>query len=144
MRILPVPLIEASTRFWGETKYNEENPEFDPTEDNRPPLYLAAAVTRGNANAEDETSEISRMVVVANTTFLQPQNQYREQRDFLTNSAHWLLDREQLMGVGPQPMRNYKLNLVTEQVSFVNRFNLFVLPGLFFLAAFFVIHSRRS
>lgn len=143
-RILPVPLIEASARYWGETKYDEENPEFDPVEDTRPPLYLAAAVTRGNANDDEGATQTSRMVVISNVTFLHPQNQYREQSDFITNSAHWLLNREDLMGVGPQPMRNYKLNLVTEQVNFVNRFNLFILPGLFLLVALFVVHARRA
>jgi len=142
-RILPVPLIEASLRFWGETRYQEENPTFDPTEDTSAPLYLAAAVTRGNATGEKSANETSRMVVVSTIDFLYPNNQYREQIDFLTNSAHWLINREELMGVGPQPIQNFKLNLVPEQVAFVNRINLFLIPGALLLAALAVGHARR-
>lgn len=143
-RILPVPLIEASLRYWGETRYQEENPEFDPGEDTGPPLYLAAAVTRGNATSDETASQTSRMVVVSNVDFLHPNNQYREQDDFLTNSAHWLLNREDLIGVGPQPLKNYKLNLIPEQVSFVDRLNLFILPAAFLLVALLVANARRS
>ena len=143
-RIVPVPLIEASPRFWGETKYTEENPDFDPVEDNRPPLYLAAAVTRGNPGEDEGNPQTSRMVVVSNAAFLNPQNQYREQRDFLTNATHWLLGREDLIGIGPLPARNYKLNLIPAQVTFVNRFNLFIVPGIFFLIALLVARSRRA
>ena len=142
-RILPIPLIEASTRFWGETRYQEESPTFDPTEDTKHPLYLAAAVTRGNATGEEETHETSRMVVISNTDFLHPNNQYRAQIDFITNSTHWLINREDLIGVGPQPIQKFKLNLVPEQVSFVNRINLFIIPGLFLLAALVVANARR-
>ena len=143
-RILPVPLIEASPKFWGETKYIEENPDFDPVEDTRPPLYLAAAVTRGNPGENEALPQTSRMVVISNAAFLNPQNQYREQRDFLGNSAHWLLGREELMGIGPLPVRNYKLNLIDSEVAFVNRFNLFIVPGIFLFIALIVARARRS
>ncbi len=46
--IVARPLIVATDRFWGETRYDTGVlPVFDPTEDHGQPVYVAAAVERG-------------------------------------------------------------------------------------------------
>lgn len=152
-RIFPLALIEAAPGFWGESRYEEGAPAFDPAEDHGNPvpvagqstgLYPAAAVIRGNAT-NDRTAELtSRMVVMSNVSFLHPDRLRPEQIDFLRNSANWLLGREELLGVGPRPVQNYKLNLIPAQVSFVNRLNLFIIPGAFLFLALFTWNSRRA
>ncbi|NNM29752.1 MAG: hypothetical protein HKO57_09520, partial [Akkermansiaceae bacterium] len=152
-RIFPLALIEVAPGFWGESRYAEGDPEFDPAEDSGNPapvagqttrLFPAAAVIRGNATDERTAGMTSRMVVIANTAFLHPDRLRPEQIDFLRNSANWLLGREELIGVGPRPIQNYKLNLLPRQISFVNRLNLFIIPGAFALLALFVWNARRA
>lgn len=143
-QINPVPLIQASPEFWGETKFGGKDVVFDPKEDNPPPLYLAASVTRGAA-ADDRFADVtSRMVVVSNTDFLNSNQQYAENFDFLASSANWLINRQSLEGIGPKPVGIYKLPLLNAQISFINRVNLFFLPALLILIGAFVWSSRRA
>ena len=84
------------------------------------------------------------MVVMSNSSFLHPQRIRAEQVDFLRNSANWLIGREDLIGVGPRPVKRYKLNLVASQVTFVNRLNVFLIPGLLLLLGFIIWNLRRA
>jgi hypothetical protein len=52
--------------------------------------------------------------------------------------------RETLAGLGPRSLGTYKLPILDAQVSFINRANLFFLPGLFLLIGAFVWSSRRA
>lgn len=143
-KIFPVALIQAAERFWGETDYEDESSGFDPATDNKPPLYLAASVIRGNERDDRVAGVASRMVVVYNSAFLHPDNIHKEQLDFLRNSTNWMIGREDLIGIGPKQARNYKLNLVPAQISFVNRLNLLILPLAFLLIGAFIWNARRS
>lgn len=150
-RVSPIALIQAGGRYWGETRFTEENATFDAREDySNPapnqgePLYLAGAVLRGNATNDQTADQVSRMVVISNSSFLHPQRLRAEQVDFLRNSANWLIGREDLIGVGPKPIQRYKVNLIPKQAAFVNRLNLFFIPGLLLLAGLAVWNIRRS
>ena len=107
-------------------------------------LTLGAAVIRGNAT-NDETADLtSRMVVLSNSSFLHPQRLRAEQVDFLRNSANWLIGREELIGIGPQPIKRYKLNLIASQVSFINRLTIFLIPGALLLTGLAIWNVRRT
>ena len=143
-QINPVGLIQAAPEFWGETKFGEKDTTFDEKEDNKPPLYLAACVTRGAANDDRFTADTSRMVVISNTDFLDPGRQRAENIDFLASSVNWLMNRQALAGIGPRSLGTYKLPLLDAQVSFINRVNLFFLPALLSVIGAFVWSSRRA
>jgi hypothetical protein len=143
-QINAVPLILAAPGFWGETKFGQKVTAFDPMEDHAAPLALAAAVTRGAASDDRFATETSRMVVIANTDFLRPDQQQAENVDFLALSANWLMNRKSLFGIGPRTVGTYKLPLLDAQVSFINRVNLFFLPTFLLLTGLFVWSSRRA
>ena len=108
-RIYPMGLIEVPAGFWGETKFGQGNEAFDEKEDNKPPLYLAACVTRGAESDDRFAADTSRMVVISNTDFLDPKNHRAENLDFLASSVNWLVGRESLAGIGPRSLGTYKL-----------------------------------
>lgn len=143
LRITPFKLLEAAGDFWGETDFEDEQPEHDPQEDNAPPVALAAAVVRGAATDDRFAEETSRMVVIGNSDFLNPEGMRPEMLDFLQSSMSWLIGREELAGIGPQSLRNWKLPILPGQVTFINRINLFFLPLLALIIAAAVWHSRR-
>lgn len=143
-KISPFGLIQVADEFWGETKFGEGPETFDPNEDNKPPLFLAASVTRGAANDDRFAADTSRMIVVSNTDFLDPDRQRAENIDFLASSVNWLVGRQSLSGIGPRPIGTYKLPILDAQVTFINRANLFFLPALFILIGGFVWSSRRA
>lgn len=143
-KLFPVPLIQVAPEFWGETKFGEGNEAFDEREDTRPPLFLAAGVTRGSANDDRFADETARLVVIANTDFLEPARQRAENIDFLASSVNWLVGRESLAGIGPRSLGTYKLPLLDAQVQFINRANLVFLPAIFLIIGGFVWSSRRA
>ncbi len=143
-RIYPLGLIQIADGFWGETKFGQGDEAFDEREDNAPPLFLAACAIRG-AEANDRfAADTSRMVVISNTDFLDPDNHRAENLDFLASSVNWLVGRESLAGIGPRSLGTYKLPILDAQVSFINRANLFFLPAFLILIGAFVWSSRRA
>ncbi|GAA5125527.1 Gldg family protein [Luteolibacter yonseiensis] len=144
-QINPVGLIQATDGFWGETKFGEKNTTFDENEDTKASsMFYAASITRGAANNDKFAAETSRMIVVSNTDFLDPDRQHEENVDFLASSVNWLMDRQSLFGIGPRSLGTYKLPLLEAQVSFINRVNLFFLPALLAIIGAFVWSSRRA
>ena len=142
-RIYPMGLIQALDGFWGEAKFGLGKEAFDEKEDTKPPIFLAACVTRGAASDDRFAADTSRMVVMSNTDFLDPKYQRGENLDFLASSANWLVGRASLAGIGPRSLGTYKLPLLDAQVSFINRVNLFFLPALLGVIGAFVWSSRR-
>ena len=143
-RIWPSSLILVTGDFWGESKFGDGKETFDPREDTRPPLCIAASVVRG-ASADDRfAEETSRMILMTNTDFLDPDRQRAENIDFLASSVNWLVGRESLAGIGPRSLGTYKMPILDAQVSFINRVNLFFLPALLALIGGFVWSSRRA
>ena len=141
--ITPLLLLESWPTFWGETKFPSDSVDFDEREDSPGPVGLSAAVIRGAPNDEKLASEISKMVVISNTDFLEPKNAQEQNLDFLASCSNWLVGREELSGEGPRSIRRYKLPLLKPQVSFINRVNLLFLPGFAVLIGGIVWSSRR-
>lgn len=143
-RISPVPLILADSGYWGETKFGKGKEAYDEREDKAAPLYLAAGVTRGNESDDRFASGSSRMLVMSNSDFLEPDRLRKENLDFLSAATNWLIGREELAGIGARTLGTYKLPLLDAQVSFINRVNLFFLPALALIIAGFVWSARRA
>ena len=149
-KLSPMPLVQVMQGYWGESDFGnltgDANPggTFDSSRDNAAPLYLAAAVTRGAANDDRFAADTSRMVLIANTDFLQSNRQRAENMDFLAASSNWLVMRESLVGMLPRTIGTYKLPLLEAQVSFINRLNLIFAPLAFLLIGGLVYSSRRS
>lgn len=143
-RITPTPLIQVAPNFWGETKFGAGGEKPDEIEDTKPPLFIAAGVTRGSSSDDRFAGDTSRMIVVSNTDFLDPVRQRAENIDFLASSVNWLVGRESLAGIGPRSIGTYKLPILDAQVQFINRANLFFLPAAFLIIGGFVWSSRRA
>lgn len=143
-KIYPMAVVEASPDSWGETRFGSGKETFDETEDYVPQIHLAAISIRG-AESDDRFAEsTSRMVVLANTDFLNPGRPTRaENLDFLHSATQWLVGREAPIGIGPRPVGVYRLPLLDAQVSFINRVNLIFLPLALLLLGGFVWSSRR-
>lgn len=142
--ITPLLLLESWPTFWGETKFPADKIEFDNREDTPGPVSMAAAVIRGAPNDELLASEVSKMIVISNTGFLEPKHAQPQNLDFLASCANWLVGRDELAGEGPRSLRLYKLPILKPQVSFINRVNLLFLPGFALLIGGLVWSSRRS
>ncbi len=137
-------LIEAAPGFWGETDYKKLNPKYDDDADQGGVLAIGAAVIRGNANDDKTAEDISKMIVLSTSDFLDPKRLGNEQLDFVKNSTHWLLGREELMGIGPRGVERRKLNLIKSEVSFLHNIVVFFIPAGLLLLALTVWNMRRA
>jgi hypothetical protein len=149
-KIAPTPLIQIGEGFWGEADFGKSDAgekageTFDVIRDASPPLHLAASVTRGATSDDRFAAEASRMIVIANTDFLDPDRQRAENVDFLASSANWLVRRDSLAGDTPRTIGIYMLPLLDTQVSFINRLNLIFIPLAFLIIGGIVYSSRRA
>jgi len=137
-------LIQSAPEFWGETDYKKPNPQYDDDADESGPLSIGAAVIRGNANADNTAPNVSKMIVLSTSDFLDPRRLGNEQLDFVKNSTHWLLGREELMGIGPRGVERRKLNLIKDEVKFLQNIIVFFIPAALFLIAMMVWNVRRA
>ncbi len=143
-RILPIALIQASAGLWGETRNNLEAPVFNPEEDNQAPLYIAAAILRGQANADDTAALVSKMVIMSNSDFLSEKNLRPEQADFVKSSVNWMIGRDDLIGIGPRKLHRHKITLLDSHHSFINRLLMIFLPATLILTSLIVWNVRRA
>jgi len=137
-------LIESAPGFWGETDYKTPNPTYDDDADETGPLSIGAAVIKGNAQADNTAGKVSKMIILSTSDFLDPKRLGNEQLDFVKNSTHWLLGREELMGIGPRALERRKLNLIKTEISLLNRIVIFFIPAGLFLIATIVWNARRA
>src|SRR5450432_1481188 len=101
------PLAQAEKGYWGETDYNSHDEtllQFDPAKDHGDPLTIAASVEKGGSADERVQINSARLVVVANSTFIQDSALTQDQQglDFVSASINWLLSREQMIGIAPK------------------------------------------
>ena len=127
-------LIEAAEGFWGETEYdvdinNGGRIDFDPKKDHVAPLTIAALVEKGALNDSSIQVDSSRMIVVANSDFLNNDQLTQANADFAMGSLNWLLSREELIGIAPKLSQSFTLNLTDDQLSKIGWIVLGLIPG---------------
>ncbi len=110
------PLAQAEKGYWGETEYSSSDEtllQFDAAKDHGDPLTIAASVEKGGSADERVQINSARLVVVANSTFIQDNALTRDQQglDFVSADINWLLSREQMIGIAPKIPQTLTFNL---------------------------------
>lgn len=112
-------LVKAPAEFWGETNPDVEHAVFDEQTDLKGPLSLAVAVELGRTGGVD--LGLTRLVVLGTARLVD--NSHVQvggaDLDFFMNSLNWLLQREQLVAVGPKMPQEFSLNMSVNQVRAV-------------------------
>jgi hypothetical protein len=114
--------------------------------DRRGAIPLAVAVEKGGVQGVAATQGATRVVVVGESVFLGNTaiGNYAN-KDFAFMALNWLLDRPQLQGgVGPRPVREYKLIMTLGQRRCVRAILLAGMPGAVLLVGLVVWWRRRS
>lgn len=143
-RIQPIALVKATTGWWGETRFDEQNPAFNVEEDYSEPLYLSAAIIRGQATSDETANLVSKMVVIGNTDFLATRKTRPEQADFIKSSVNWLIGREELIGIGPKKLYRHKMTILPAHNAFITKLVLIFIPAAALLISLIVWNTRRA
>ena len=131
-------LAQTSPQGWGETKTDVETFQFDAGADIQGPVSIAAA-----AQAKDPGK--TRLVVVGDSEFAtNSQIASAGNGDLASGIAHWLVDQETLIGIGPKPIEGVKLQLTEAQTRAITWFSLLVMPLLCLAAGAGIWWIRRA
>ncbi len=142
-------LAEAEKGYWGERDYYSDDPallEYDPAKDKGEPLTIAAAVEKGGSADERVQINSARLVVVANSTFIQDNaiTQDQQQLDFTSASINWLLSREQLIGIAPKIPQTLTFSLDEAAIGRLRWIILVLMPLVPALLGLLVWWRRRA
>ncbi len=135
------PLAVTSAKGWGETTTSVQEFKFDEGADRKGPVSIAAAAERAPASPE---AALVRLVVVGDSEFVvNAQLGNIGNRDFLLGAIYWLIQQEQLIGIGPKTLESLKLNLTSAQLTGAFWLCFAGLPLLFGLLGVAVWWRRR-
>ncbi len=124
------PLIRASKGFWAEVNYDMSDGHaiyFNPKLD-KPTPVVAVSVERGALSDERVHVDSSRLIAIGNSAFIVNEAMTEADLDFLLSGVNWLLDREQLTGITPKPVRNFALSLSENQVNSITLLSMIAIP----------------
>lgn len=128
------PRVEelAFTSPSGRAVTDVSNGEIHPsTRDRQGVIPLIVSLEKGSLPGVSGDRGTTRMVVAGDSWFLGNQGiNSGENRDFGILAVNWLLDRPRLMGgIGPRPVREYRVSLTRAQQTTLNWIMLAGLPG---------------
>jgi ABC-type uncharacterized transport system involved in gliding motility auxiliary subunit len=130
-------LAKTGPRAWGETgSLSSGQVKFDPGQDLKGPVSLAAAATKGTE---------SRVVVVGNSLFAS-NGYYRlsGNRDFALNAVSWVAKEESRIAIRPKQRQGNHLFLSAAQKRTMTLFAFDVLPFGLLFAGLVVWQTRKS
>ncbi len=109
-------------------------------------IPLAVAVEKGNLKGVVTERGLTRMVVVGDSYFLCNEwIKMEANAEFVSHAVNWLLDRSQLLeGIGPRPVKEYRLALTPAQTGTIHWILFAALPGgILFLGMLVWLRRRR-
>ena len=106
---------------------------------------LMVAVEKGTIPGVAADTGSTRLVVVGDSLFLVNANiEFDANRDFESLAVNWLLDRVQLLAIGPRPVHEYKISLTQSQMNGARWILMGAMPGIVLLAGLLVWAGRRK
>ncbi len=143
------PLIEAEKGYFAETDYNTNDQaklQADAKKAGAAPLTIGVSIEKGGTGDERVQMNSSRMVVVSNATFVQNNALTQDQQglDFISASANWLLNREQLIGIAPKIPKTLTFTLNEDALRSLRWMVLVLMPLVFVVLGTAVWWKRRA
>ena len=109
------------------------------------PVALAMAVEKGTISGVGPDRGSTRLIVVGESIFLaNTLLDWEANRDFASLAVNWLVDRSQLLELGPRPFNEYRVSLTQSQMRAIRWLLLVVFPGSVMLVGVLVWARRRT
>src|SRR6266516_128644 len=106
---------------------------------------LMVAVEKGTIPGVAADTGSTRLVVVGDSLFLvNAIIEFDANRDFESLAVNWLLDRVQLLAIGPRPIHEDKISLTQSQMSGARWILMGAMPGAALLVGLLVWAGRRK
>ena len=123
-------LAASSEAGWAERDPDQMPLRFDPGVDRAGPVAVAVAVERGPVPGIDVQIRSTRLVVVGDSAFAANGALTGGDEDFFMSALHWLLDREEWMGIAPRTLASAHLVLSRSELGRLTVWTLVGLPAV--------------
>jgi len=141
----PTVILSAEEGYWGELGPIDEKTRPDDKDIMKGPHGVAIAIESGAMPGTGVDVKGSKIIVVGSTLFLANQmTQNQPNKDFLFNSLNWMIKRNELIGISPTPVEQYRLTLSPQQRLILLTFVLLGLPLIIGVTGFIVWFRRRK
>ena len=120
---------------WGETTIDVETFVFNDEEDLVGPVPIAVAVEQTAPDTPQDPGEapppLARIVAIGDSDFIaNSQLTNVGNRDMLLGATNWLIEQEELIGIGPKSIDTIKLSLTSAQLTQLRWFSFLAMPLL--------------
>jgi len=145
-----VPSVESLAATSAETiavtDFIDGSAKPDLFRDKRGPLSVAVAVQKGTVQGISGDPTTTRIIIVGDSLcFINQMLDSVANRDFAALAVNWLLDRSHLLGgIGPRPIREYRLVMTSAQFLAVRWMLMAGMPGAVLAVGFIVWFKRRK
>jgi hypothetical protein len=129
-------------RFWGETDYLQDPPVYDEKTDSRRGPVTGVYAEMGVMQDAKLRIDSSRMVVLGNSTMLDPPWDTASY-DLGTSAINWMLDRDELVGISPKQKQWFRLEISNAQSERIFQIIILALPLSVVCFGLFVWSMRR-
>ena len=138
------PIAESGPNSWGETKIQTGEARFDPAEDYKGPVTIAAAFSF-KKKSETEPEKPAKWIVVGDSDFAA--NGFLKaagNSDLFLNMISWLAEEKGLISVRPAPSKATPLFLTSMQGKLLFFVPILIMPGLVFVIGISVWIKRKK
>lgn len=137
-------LAASSGEGWAESNPNQDPPQFDPAEDRKGPIPVALAVERGPVPGIDVQIKPMRMVVLGDSDLVSNNALSGGNADFFMSALNWLLERHDLVAIGPKVWEEYRFEMGKAQLYMIFIFAVLLLPASVAAIGAVVAWRRRA
>lgn len=138
------PLVTSTAAGWAEATPDDPAPHFDPRADLPGPVPLAVAIERGPIPGVHAQIRPTRLVVVGDSDFAANGNLAGANANLFLNAVHWLLDREDVAALPPQPLPYFQVVMNARQLQCCWMMLVIGLPLLMAAAGLGMAWRRRA
>jgi hypothetical protein len=140
------PLAFEPKPFWVETNPKQSPPRFDEGEDRPGPVSLGVAVERGAGRDLSLGLKATRLVVFGDSDFVSNgalRGAIGGNADLFLGSVNWLLDRQELLAIGPKSTAALRIEMSRRQVFRLWAIVVFLAPAVVTVLGLAVWFRRR-
>ncbi len=145
--ITVTPLAVTSPAGWGETRTEVSTFAFEEGQDIKGPVSIAVAAERPTSPAAEagDGGRPARLVVIGDSDFaMNAQLGNVGNRDLVLGILYWLIQEEQLIGIGPKALESIRLHLTAPQLNQMFWFSFLAMPGVLGLTGVGMWWLRRK
>lgn len=138
------PLAKTGPDSWGETDFRGRQVRFDPVQDRKGPLDIAAALEFRKAEEGESESATGRVVIIGDSDFATNGFfNFSGNSDFFLSAVHWLAEEKDLISIRPKEAKASPLILTQTQGRIFFYIPVVVLPAVVIFSGVTIWRRRK-